>query len=49
MLGEEHYIVLLSSSSAIFQWHSRANGWHGGMLKTTAESGGHMRVDLQVI
>ena len=28
MLGEEHYIVLLSSPSAIFQWHSRANGWY---------------------
>ena len=27
-LGEEHYIVLLSSSSAFFQWHSRACGWY---------------------
>ena len=28
MLGEEHYIVLLSSSSAILQWHCRAHGWY---------------------
>ena len=28
MLGEEHHIVVLSSTSTILQWHSRANGWH---------------------
>ena len=28
MLGQEHHIVLLSSSSAIFYWHCRANGWY---------------------
>ena len=28
MLGEEHYTVLLSSPSTIFQWHCRANGWY---------------------
>ena len=28
MLGEEHHLVVLSSSSTIFEWYSRANGWH---------------------
>ena len=27
MLGEEYCSILLSSPSAILQWHSRANGW----------------------
>ena len=28
MLGEEHYVVVLSSSSAVLQWHYGACGWH---------------------
>ena len=56
MLGEEHCVILLSSSSAIIQWYSGENGWYAQdhssknaqASKSQGENGGLMLVDLQV-
>ena len=42
MLGEERHIVIFSSSSAIFQWYCRANGWYSQKAQSVACSNKHI-------
>ena len=49
MLGQERNVVVLSSSSTILQWHSRANGWHAQDHSSPNAEAGESRERMVVV